>query len=120
MTVIVRRQDCQCGGITGLFFGRLEISRVTSEDETGRPGMITEIHYPPYNHEGTPLMHCGFFLNGMVISTERAHTMILNNAAARPDNIARCDVSTGGAPRGVAAGRAAEAIERYAGMPDNP
>jgi hypothetical protein len=112
MTVIVRRQDCHCGGITGLFFGRIEISRVTSEDETGRAGLITEVHYPT--------MPCGFFLNGAVISTERAHTMILNNAAARPDNVERCDVSTGGAPRGVAAGRAAEAIERYARMPDNP
>lgn len=90
MTVIVRRSDCHCGGIVGLFFDRLEVSRVTAPEETGEgAGYIAEVHYPAGGH-----FPCGFFLNGREISPERAHTMILNNSAARPDNAAGCDVRT--------------------------
>lgn len=85
MTVIVRRSDCQCGGLTGLFFGRAELSRVTAPEEAGgSPGYITEIHYPT-----SAYIDCTFYFNGQQITPGRASVMILNTAAARPERAAK-------------------------------
>jgi hypothetical protein len=114
------RIDCQCGGIVGLFFGRIEVSRVTAPQESpdGRSGLVTEIHYPAHN-----AIPCGFFFNGREISAGRTLAMFLNNSAPpRPERttVGYMTHESLTAPCGAAASRAAEAIGRYAEQPDNP
>lgn len=122
MTVIVRRTDCDCGAMAGLFFTRIMVERGAPDEPVsgGAAGIITEYHYP---HGWQP---CSFYLGGLELSPERVRTMILNNAESRPprafeevheaigariaDNVREMNNP----------GRAAAALDRYAEMPDNP
>lgn len=105
------RIDCQCGGLSGLFFDVVTVERSSGGEH------LTEIHVPA----GYTSRRCLRFVGGRALSDDQLDQFLWNSAPARPDNSGGCDVSTEGErPRGVAAGRAAETIERYAEMPDNP
>lgn len=104
------RIDCECGALTGLFFNTVTIERSSGGEH------LTEVHVPA----GHMPRRCLRFVAGVGASDAVLDAFVWNSSATRPDKQARSDVSTGGRPRGVAAGRAAEAIERYAALPDNP
>lgn len=105
-----RRQDCHCGALVGLFF---ELATMESYSEGNT--------YHEYHFAADTLRRCTFFINSAEVAPDRLGQFLLNTADTRPDKQAGCDVGTeGGVPRGIEAGRAAETMERYAAMPDNP